>query len=160
VLRLGIAGGDASLSRRAQFVFRHRSLQPEQQTVGDDSRSEASSGSRNQRTCQRAQVDEMMPIPRVSCQHDDSMQFTAPKLAGTNRREGPNRQGSPSCGPGQKGAESVSNAELAECKSKLPGAAQHGQMHAVPENRTSFSYAGTLLCRRQLSQCSSSARTN
>ena len=37
-LRLGITGGNASLSHQAQLVFRHRSLKPEQQAVVDDSR--------------------------------------------------------------------------------------------------------------------------
>jgi hypothetical protein len=67
-LRLGVTRGDASLSHQAQFVFRHRSLQPEQQAVVDDSRIIGAIRIDNQCAGKRAQVDEMMPIPPVARQ--------------------------------------------------------------------------------------------
>jgi len=67
-LCLRVSGGDAPLSHQAQFVFRHRSFQPEQQAVVDDSRIIGAIRIDNQRSSKRAQIDEMMPIPPVAGQ--------------------------------------------------------------------------------------------
>jgi hypothetical protein len=66
--RLRVTGGDASLSHQTQLVFRHRSLQPEQQAIVDDSRIIGAIRINNQRAGKRAQIDEMMPIPPVARQ--------------------------------------------------------------------------------------------
>jgi hypothetical protein len=65
-LRLGVTSSDAALSHQAQFVFRHRSLQSEQQAVVDDSRIVGAIRIDDQGASERAQINEMMPIPPVA----------------------------------------------------------------------------------------------
>jgi hypothetical protein len=65
---LRVAGGQAALSEQAEFVFRHRSLQPEQQPVVHQARIVDPFGVDHQGTGQGAEVDQMMPVPPVAGQ--------------------------------------------------------------------------------------------
>ena len=58
----------AALPHQAEFVFRHRALQAEQQTVVDDSRIVRAFGIDDERPRQRAQIDQVMPVPPVARQ--------------------------------------------------------------------------------------------
>ncbi len=66
--RLGITGSDAALPHQAEFVFRHRPLQPEQQAVVDDSRIVGAIRIDDEGASERAQIDQMMPVPPVARQ--------------------------------------------------------------------------------------------
>jgi hypothetical protein len=66
--RFGVAGGDATLAHQAQFIFRHRPLQPKQQTIVDMAGIVGTIRIDDQRSRKRAQVDQMMPVPPVARQ--------------------------------------------------------------------------------------------
>ena len=65
---LGIAGCDSSLAHQAQLVFRHRSLQPEQQPIVDDSRIIGAIRIDNHCAGKCAQIDKVMPVPPIARQ--------------------------------------------------------------------------------------------
>jgi hypothetical protein len=77
------------LSHQAQFVFRHRSLQPEQQAVVDDSWIVGAIRIDDQGTSERAQIDEMMPIPPVARQTRRLDAVDRPDLARAHHRDKP-----------------------------------------------------------------------
>ena len=64
-LGLRVSGSQATLSQKAELVFAHRTLQPKQQPVVDQTRIVGPVQIDNQRAGQGAQVYQMMPVPSV-----------------------------------------------------------------------------------------------
>ena len=66
--RLRVASRQTALAHQAEFVFRHRALQAEQQAVVDNSRIVSAFGIDDERPRQRAQFDQVMPVSSVARQ--------------------------------------------------------------------------------------------
>jgi len=65
---LGIAGGQAPLPQKVEFVFRHGSLQPQQQPIIHQAWIVNALGVNYQGPGQGAEINQMMPVPAIARQ--------------------------------------------------------------------------------------------
>ena len=84
-----VASGQAALPHQAEFVFRHRPLQAEQQAVVDDSRIVRALGIDDERPGERAKLDQMMPVPSVTRQPRGLDAIDGADIAGAHHRDQP-----------------------------------------------------------------------
>ena len=63
-----VACGEAPLPQQAQLVFRHRPLEPKQQAIVDESGIIGAVWIDDQGARQRAEIDQVMPVPPVAGQ--------------------------------------------------------------------------------------------
>src|ERR1700693_2796445 len=81
---LGVPRGDTALPHQAQLIFRHRPLEPKQQTIVDEAWIVGAVWINDQRSGKRAKVDQVMPVSPVACQAGGLDTINRTDVAGTN----------------------------------------------------------------------------
>ena len=101
--RLRVASRQPALPHQAEFVFRHRPLQAEQQAVVDNSWIVRAFGIDDERPRQRAQIDQVMPVPPVARQPRGLDAIDGADVAGADHRHQPLEAGAFDAFPIQTG---------------------------------------------------------